>query len=69
MSNYRVIVQILNSAGKVCSFPHGDSDVAVDLHEAGLVHWVGGVEGSEDPELIVRLILPVPSFWVSVRVT
>ena len=69
MYNYRVIVKILNSAGKVCSFPLSDSDVPVDLHEAGLVHLLRRLEGSEHTELIMRLILPVPSFWLGVRVT
>ena len=66
---YRVIVQVLHSAGKVGSLPLSDSDVPVDLHKAGFVHLVRRVERGEHPELVMRLILPVPGFWLGVRIT
>ena len=68
---YRVIVKVLDSAREVCSLPLCHRDVSVDLHEAGLLqlHLVGRVKGSKDPELIMRLILPVPSFGLGIWIT
>ena len=61
-------VQVLHSAGEVGCLPRHHADIPVDLHEARLVHLVDG-EGAEHGEFVVRFILPVPSLWVSVRIT
>ena len=69
---YHVFVQILDSAGKISRLSDIDTDVSVDFQEGGLVLNIdfGDRIWREDRrETVMGLILPVPSFGVSIRIT